>query len=107
MVTAFSTTKEMGFIDNYERALKSWKFTADRVYNIDETRVSTFVQIPNIFAQLGTKQVGQDASCERGTMITICMIIHSVGYTVPQAFIFPRARLHDSLMLIHHLEAWG
>ena len=31
-------------------------------------------------------------------MITVCMIISSVGNTVPPVFIFPRARLHDSLM---------
>jgi len=56
---------------------------------------------------LGRQQVGQAASGERGTMITLCMIIISVGNTVPQDFILPRARLHDSLMLIHYLEAWG
>jgi hypothetical protein len=47
---------------------KSWKFTADRVYNIDETGVSTVVLSPNIVAQIGTKQVGQAISGERGTI---------------------------------------
>jgi hypothetical protein len=40
----------MEFFDNYERAFKSWKFTADRVYNIDKTGVSTVVQSPDIVA---------------------------------------------------------
>jgi hypothetical protein len=31
-------------------------------------------------------------------MITVCMIVSSVGNTAPPVFIFPRARLHDSLM---------
>ena len=31
-------------------------------------------------------------------MITVCMIISSVGHTVPPVFIFPRARPHDLLM---------
>jgi len=97
----------MGFIDNYLRALKSWKFTADRVYNIDETGVYTVVQSPNIVAQLGRKQVGLAASGERGTLITLCMIINSVGNTVLQTFVFPRARLHDSLMLMYYLKTWG
>jgi hypothetical protein len=35
--TAFNKTNVMEFFDNYELALKSWKFTADRVCNIDET----------------------------------------------------------------------
>jgi hypothetical protein len=89
----------MEFFDNNERALKSWKFTADRVYNIDETGVSIIVQPPNSVAEIGTKEVGQTVSGEKGSMITVCMIINYVGNTVPPVFIFPRARLHDSLML--------
>ena len=73
----------------------SWKFIAERVYNIDKTGVSTIVQSPNTVAQIGTKQVGQAVSGERGTMITECMINNSVGNTVPSVCIFPRARLHD------------
>jgi hypothetical protein len=90
----FNKTNVMEFFHNYMRALKAWKYTADRVYNIDKTGESIVVQSPNIVAQIGTKQVGV-----RGTMITVCVIINSVGYTVPPVFIFPRARLHDSLML--------
>jgi len=88
----------MEFFDNYECALKSWKFTADRVYNIDETRLSIFILSPNIVAQIGTQQVGQAVSGEPETMIALCMMIKSVDNTVPPVFIFPRARLHDSLM---------
>jgi len=85
----------MEFFDSYERTLKSWKFTAYRVYNIDKTGVSTVVQSPNIVAQIGTKQVGQAVSGEGGTMVTLCMINSSVGNTVPPVCIFPRTRLHD------------
>jgi hypothetical protein len=74
------------------------KFTADRVHNIDETGVSTFVQSPNIVAQLWMKRAGHAVSVERGNMITLCMIINSVGDTVPPVFISPRVRLNDSLM---------
>jgi len=42
--TAFNKTNLMEFFVNYERVLKSWKVTADRVYNIDETDVSAVVQ---------------------------------------------------------------
>jgi hypothetical protein len=54
----------MEFFDSYERALKSWKFTADRLYNNEETGVFTVVQSPNIVTQIGTKQVEQAVSCE-------------------------------------------
>ena len=62
--TAFNKTKVMEFFDNYECAHKFWEFTADRVYNIDETGVSTVAQSCNIVAWLGTKQVGQAVSGE-------------------------------------------
>ena len=97
--TAFNKTNVMEFFDNYERALRSWEFTADRVYNIDETGVSRVVLTRNIVAQIGMQQVGQAVSGERETMIAVCMIISSVDNTVPLAFIFPRARLHDSLSI--------
>lgn len=42
--TAFNKTNIMEFFNNYEPTLKSQEFTADRVYNIDETGVSTVVQ---------------------------------------------------------------
>jgi hypothetical protein len=50
MATAFNKTKGIGFFDNYERALKSWEFTAYRVYNIDEAGVSTIVRSPSCSA---------------------------------------------------------
>jgi hypothetical protein len=55
----------MEFFDNYERSLKSWKFTADRMYNIDETRVFTVVRSATTVAQTGTKQVGKAVSGDR------------------------------------------
>jgi len=55
--TTFNKTNIMEFFNNYEPALKSWEFTAARVYNIDETGVFTV-------AQLGTKWVGQAVSGE-------------------------------------------
>jgi hypothetical protein len=48
--TASNKTNVMEFFDNYERELKYWKFTADGVYNIDETGISIVVQSPNIVA---------------------------------------------------------
>jgi len=50
--TTFNKTNIMEFFNNYEPALKSSEFTAARVYNIDETGVSTV-------AQLGIKWVGK------------------------------------------------
>lgn len=85
----------MKFYDNYETALQSGEFTGDRIYNLDETGVTTVVQAPKVVAQLSARQVGQAVSAERGTMITVCMIVNAVGNAALPVFVFPRARLHD------------
>lgn len=96
--TAFNKTNVAEFYDNYERALKADIFQAQQIFNIDETGVSTVLQAPNVVAKLGARQVGQAVSGERGTMITMCMIVNAIGNTVPPVFIFPRAKFHDSLL---------
>lgn len=60
--------------------------------------VSTVLQAPKVVAKLGARQVGQVVSSERGSMITVCMIVNAIGNTVPPVFVFPRAKFHDSLL---------
>lgn len=96
--TAFNKVNVKEFFDNYERAVKAGAFTAENIYNLDETGISTVLQAPNVVAKLGARQVGQTVSGERGSMITMCMTINAVGNTVPPVFIFPRAKFHDSLL---------
>lgn len=96
--TSFNKTNVNEFFDNYTRALQKHPFTADRVYNLDETSVQTVVQAPNIIAEKGVKQVGQAVSAERGNLVTMVGIVNASGNTVPPVFIFPRARYHDSFI---------
>jgi hypothetical protein len=73
-------------------------FTGDRVYNLDETGILTVVQDPSVVTELGSGQVDQAVSRERGTIITVCMIVNTVGNAIPPVFIFPRARFHDTVL---------
>lgn len=93
--TSFNKANVKEFQDNCERALQKHHFTADQIINLDETGVTTVVQTPNIVAEVGSKQVGQAVSAERGTLITISAIVTASGNTIPPVFIFPRAKLHD------------
>lgn len=66
---------------------------------LDETGVSTVLQAPNVIAKLGARlEVGQAVSGERGSMITICMIVSAVGNRIPPVFIFPRAKFHPYML---------
>ena len=55
--TEFNETNVMLFFDNCERVLRSWNFIAGRVYNNDETGVSTVVQSAKFFAQIGKNRL--------------------------------------------------
>ncbi|KAF2895543.1 hypothetical protein ILUMI_10630 [Ignelater luminosus] len=57
--TAFNTTTVNNFFDNLEQVMGKNIFTADRVYNCDETGVTTVSDPPRVFAKKGLKQVGQ------------------------------------------------
>lgn len=87
--TSFNRTNVEEFFSNYERALTSGNFTGSNIYNLDETGVSTVVQAPNVIAQLGARQVDQAVSGERGSMITLCMIVNAVGNRIPPVLFFP------------------
>jgi hypothetical protein len=56
------------------RSLTSWKFTHARVYDIEETH--------EYLSRLGTTQVGQAVSGERGTTFTACNNINKVQVIV-------------------------
>lgn len=96
--TSFNKTNVTEFQDNYERALQSYPFTPNKIYNIDETGITTVVQSPNVVAKKGTKQVGQVVSAERGQLVTMCGIINACGNSLPPVFVFPRARYHDTML---------
>jgi hypothetical protein len=96
--TSFNKTNLAEFQANFEQALRSYAFTPENIYNLDETGITTVVQAPNIVARKGTKQVGQIVSAERGQLITMCGIVNASGNSIPPVFVFPRARFHDTML---------
>lgn len=54
------------FFDNYEKVVRKYNFTPDRINNLDERNIMTVVQTSNVNAQTGAKQVGQCVSAEHG-----------------------------------------
>lgn len=86
------------FQKNLSEVLDKYKFHPENILNLDETGVMTVIQAPNVVARKGSKQVGQVVSGERGTLVTMVCTVTAAGNTIPPAFIFPRSRMHDSLM---------
>lgn len=96
--TGFNKQMVEEFQKNLADVYSKYKFKPERVYNLDETGIKTVVQAPKVVAKKGTKQVGQVVSGERGNLVTMCVTVNAAGNTIPPVFIFPRARMHETLM---------
>ncbi|KAJ4428049.1 hypothetical protein ANN_24063 [Periplaneta americana] len=80
-----------------ESLFSKFNFPARRIYNVDETEVSTVHTTSRIIASKGTKQVGTIISWERGKNITVCCAVSAAGHYIPPMFIFPRQRMSPQL----------
>ncbi|KAJ4430816.1 hypothetical protein ANN_19407 [Periplaneta americana] len=70
-VPAFNRNEIQDFFSNLETVISKYKIPATRMYNVDETGIST-VQTPSrIISLKGMKQVGSVTSWERGRNITV------------------------------------
>lgn len=78
------------FFDNLERVIQKHKFTGDRIYNFDESGISTVLNTQRVLAEKTQKQVGQLFSAERGELVTFGAFISANGNTIPPLFVFPR-----------------
>ena len=77
------------------KMLRMWikdNFSADRIWNCDETAVTTVHTPLKVIAQKGSKQVRQVTSTERGTLVTHLCFVSASGNKAPPAFVFPRKK---------------
>ncbi|XP_067937322.1 jerky protein homolog-like [Watersipora subatra] len=92
---AFNKAAILKFYDNLEPFLA---IDAARIYNVDETGVSTVTKPVKILAARGKKRVGAVTSGERGTNTTVICCMSATGTFVPPMFIFKRIRMAPHLM---------
>ncbi|KAL0858552.1 hypothetical protein ABMA27_012406 [Loxostege sticticalis] len=95
----FTREKMDEFYDNLEKVYDSKKFSANRIFNVDETGLSIVQsKYPKIISRRGKKQIGAMSSAERGSLITIITCMSPAGIFVPPMIIFPRKNMSDRLM---------
>lgn len=81
------------FFANLTSVVDKFKFKADRIYNMDETGISSVQKPGQILGPRGQKQVGGAISWERGRNITAICCMSASGTYVPPMIIFPRKRM--------------
>ena len=94
---AFNRTSVKGFFDAYTSAMEKYSFTPDRIYNLDETSLSTVMKPVKVVCERGAP-VASQISRERGATMTFVGIINAAGHYLPPVFIIPRKRWNDAFM---------
>lgn len=93
--TSFNRHNVTIFFEKLGALLDKYHFTASRIWNLDETGVTTVLKPKKIVAAKGTKQVGAIVSAERGTLVTVELAANALGNTIPPMFVFPRLKFKD------------
>ncbi|CAF4937022.1 unnamed protein product [Pieris macdunnoughi] len=95
---AFNKISVTEFYTNLKTVFERHPLTADRIFNFDESGVSTVLATPKVLASRYQKQVGQIVSAERGELVTFGGIISASGNTIPPLFVFPRVHYKDNFL---------
>ena len=96
---SFNPINVKKFFDLYKSILATGKFPPYRIYNCDETGITTEPNNPpKIVGATNKKQVGTIASAERGVNTTALICANAVGNFVPPLFIFPRVKNNPALL---------
>ncbi|XP_045463203.1 MFS-type transporter clz9-like [Harmonia axyridis] len=93
--TSFNRTNVQNFFEKYRSVLERYSFPPSRIWNVDETGITTVQKPKKIVAGKGTKQVGAVTSAERGVLVTLVVATNAIGNAIPCMFVFPRIRYND------------
>ena len=97
-VVAFDREKVSRFFELLKVIYDRDGIPPHRVYNLDETGITSVPKPGKILALTGRKQVGRIASGEKGRTVTVVAAICASGQFLPPVMIFPRKRMNDRLL---------
>ncbi|XP_065684444.1 uncharacterized protein LOC136096852 [Hydra vulgaris] len=87
------------FFELVENVIDINKIDVERVWNVDETGISTVPKsLSKVISTKGKRQVGSLTSAERGQLVTAVVCCSASGRYMPPMLIFPRQRMKAELM---------
>lgn len=97
-VKGFNRQNVYEFFDILENLVDENRIDSTRIYNVDETGLSTVqTKCQKILGLKGKKQIGSVSSGERGVNTTFVGCTSASGNYVPPMLIFKRMRMNDEL----------
>ena len=97
IATAFNK-HNVGTFEKLRRMYQEHNLTPERIYNIDETALTTSQKPQGVVAEAGVKQVAQLVSHERGETVTMLGIINGIGNSLPPCLVFPRKNFKNHML---------
>lgn len=94
---AFNRPQVAEFFKKLDEVIERENINPMRIYNADESGLSTVQRPQKVFATVGRKQVGFITSAERGSHVTVVCAMSSSGNYVPPVLIFARKNLKQEL----------
>lgn len=95
----FNKVSVAKFFELLRQEYEKYNFGADRIWNVDETGVSTVPKKKSkVIGLKGKKQVGKLSSAERGTLVTAAVCMSAAGIFMPLMFIFPRKKPNNEFL---------
>lgn len=97
-IHGFNKVEVQKFFENIRSVMEKMKIEPMRLYNQDETGITTVQKkCSKVFALKGSKRVGSATSAERGRTITGVFCMSAGGHFIPPMLIYPRKRMSANL----------
>jgi hypothetical protein len=94
----FNRPKVLQFFTAYKEVLQNHSFSANDIWNMDESGITNVAKPCKVLATKGKRQVSKITSAERGSTVTVVCANSASGQYIPPMMIFPRMRMVPALM---------
>ena len=94
---AFNRVNVGQFFDAYTDAVVRYSFAPDRIFNLDESGLSTVMKPLKVVCERGCP-VASRITQERGSHMTFVSIINAAGHYLPPVFIVARKKMNPAFL---------